>query len=240
MTDRLIDAEDLRFEYPARSGSGGFSLHVERWRVASGEQWALHGPSGCGKSTLLQLLAGVLSPSAGRLAVAGSALGDLSESQRRAFRIQNVGFVFQDFPLLEALDVLENVLLPYRLNPVLELDAEARARAEWLLCELGLANRGREAPASLSQGERQRVAIARALVASPPLLLADEPTAGLDPDQSSAVYELLTEWAQRAEATTVWVTHDPSLLERFDSRLDVSRHSKRRDPGEVATGGAGR
>ncbi len=216
-----IEAEALRFEYP--TSAGGFRLQLAEWRLRSGSQCALHGPSGCGKSTLLKLLAGVLVPTSGRLVVAGESLGDLSEAQRRAFRIRQVGFVFQDFPLLDSLSLLDNVLLAYRLNPVLRLDSKARSRARELLVELGLGERARESPARFSQGERQRVAIARALVVPPPLLLADEPTAGLDPEQSLAVYDLLSRWSERTSATTVWVTHDPALLERFDDRLDVAR-----------------
>jgi len=150
-------------------------------------------------------------------------LTGLSEPERRAFRIRRVGFVFQDFPLVDYLDALENVLFPYRLHSHLRLDANARARGEQLLAELGLGAKKRRRPDSLSQGERQRVAIARALVTGPSLLLADEPTAGLDPDQTRNVLDLLEGLSAEHGATLVMVTHDRSLLERFDDTLDVGR-----------------
>jgi ABC-type lipoprotein export system ATPase subunit len=113
------------------------------------------------------------------------------------------------------------VLFPYRLNPALELDIAVRERARGLLAELGLGDRGSARPRELSQGERQRVAIARALVTDPPLLLADEPTAGLDAEQAHQVLDLLIA-ASASARTLLLVTHDRSLLERFDHRLAVA------------------
>ncbi|HVR29212.1 MAG TPA: ATP-binding cassette domain-containing protein [Thermoanaerobaculia bacterium] len=216
----------LRFSYPApRPGSGGvaFQLSIEEWRVEHGARVALHGPSGCGKSTLLDLLAGVLRPDAGSLEIEGEDLTQLGDEAVRAHRIRTLGFVFQDFPLVEYLDAVENVLFPYRLNPVLRLDASARARARDLLGGLDLAGKEGRLPRELSVGERQRVAIARALVTGPRLLLADEPTAGLDPDQSLAVVRQLEAASRDHGLTLVMVTHDPTLLGRFDQTLAVQR-----------------
>jgi putative ABC transport system ATP-binding protein len=213
----------LRFSYPSPHGaaSAAFHLELDDWRVESGARVALHGPSGCGKSTLLDLVAGVLRPSAGSIEVEGSDLTRLADDAVRSHRIRTLGFVFQDFPLVDYLDVLENVLFPYRLNRALRLDDEARRRARDLLAGLGLSGKEGRLPRELSVGERQRVAIARALVTGPRILLADEPTAGLDPEQSVAVMEQLETASRDRGLTLVMVTHDPEMLGRFDQTLAV-------------------
>jgi putative ABC transport system ATP-binding protein len=217
-----IEIKGLRFSYPApHGGEDAFHLELDDWRVERGERVALHGPSGCGKSTLLDLLAGVLRPNAGSIVVEGADITRLSDDAARAHRIKTLGFVFQDFPLVEYLDAIENVLLPYRLNPALRLDGEARDRARDLLAGLGLGGKTGRLPRELSIGERQRVAIARALVTGPSLLLADEPTAGLDPVQSLGVMQKLETASREHGLTLVMVTHDPALLGRFDKTLAV-------------------
>ena len=205
---------------------GAFSLRLPSWRVMSGQRIALHGPSGCGKSTLLQLISGQLSPTSGRLMVDGHALSELPLVQRRDWRARRIGFIFQDFPLIDHLSAIDNVLLPYRISRALRLTGEARRRAGELLDRLGLVRHHHTLPCSLSQGERQRVAIARALVTQPGLLLADEPTAGLDPAQSMAVLELLWHLSEERGLTLLMVTHSPVLLARFSDRLDVSTCSE--------------
>ena len=222
-TAAAIGARGLRFSYPPSRGHSqrSFELHLDAWQVQAGERVALHGPSGCGKSTLLNLVAGSLRPDAGTITVAGGEITAMSEAQIRAHRIRQIGFVFQDFPLVEYLDVIDNVLLPFRLNPALRLDASARGRGGELLDELGLGGRASSDVAELSAGERQRVAIARALVTEPILLLADEPTAGLDPEQSTRVIDMLEAACEEHGLTLLMVTHDPALLARFDQVLDV-------------------
>jgi putative ABC transport system ATP-binding protein len=219
-----IRVNDLRFAYRERGrrGDATFELALDRWEVPAGGSAVLHGPSGCGKSTLLNLVSGVLRPDAGSLQVDGLELSTATERARRAHRIRNIGFVFQDFPLVDYLDALENVLFPYRLNPALRLDAQARSRARELLGSLGLGSKVHRRPARLSQGERQRVAIARAVVTRPRLLLADEPTGGLDPARSESVVELLDGLRRDQGLALVVVTHDPGLIDRFDVALDVS------------------
>jgi putative ABC transport system ATP-binding protein len=220
-----IHVSNLRFSYPAPhdGAASAFHLALDDWRVESGARVALHGPSGCGKSTLLDLLAGVLRPNTGSIVVGGEDLARLADDAVRAHRIRTLGFVFQDFPLVDYLDALENVLFPYRLNRALRLDDEARRRAGELLQGLGLAGKEGRLPRELSVGERQRVAIARALVTGPRILLADEPTAGLDPDQSLAVMRQLETASREHGLTLVMVTHDPALLGRFDHTLAVER-----------------
>ena len=215
----MIEARALEFAYP----SGGFRLRLGEWSVAKGGRVALHGPSGCGKSTLLNLVAGVLVPQTGSLTVAGRDVAAMSEAERRAWRITKMGFIFQDFPLVEYLSATENVLLPYRLNPALRLDREARGRASELLAMLGLEGKGDRRPQALSQGERQRVAIARALVTQPEILLADEPAAGLDVPRTQAVMDHIEGLCNEFGLTLLLVTHDPRLLDRFDQVLEVGQ-----------------
>lgn len=212
-----ITATDLQFTYP----NSDFSLSLPAWSVEPGQRCVLHGPSGCGKSTLLNLVAGALVPTGGTLSVLGRDVGAMSPAERRAHRIQRIGFIFQDYPLVDYLGATDNVLLPFRVNPALTLDAGARDRASGLLDELGLAGKHTRRPDQLSQGERQRVAIARALVTEPALLLADEPTTGLDPARSAQVMELLEGLCAQRGVTLLLVTHDPVLRARFDHALEL-------------------
>lgn len=217
-----ISATGLHFAYGA-----DFSLDLPAFEVKAGARVVLHGPSGCGKSTLLNLVAGALVPTGGRLVVCGQDLAQLSESQRRAWRVQNVGFVFQDYPLVDYLSATDNVLLPYRLNSALRLDSAAEQRATGLLQALDLGDKLRRRPAQLSQGERQRVAIARAVVTQPRLLLADEPTTGLDPERSEAVLDLLDQLVIDHQLTLLLVSHDPRVQARFETALDMGQMEAR-------------
>lgn len=211
----VIRMRDVVFAYRSRRPDA-FSLSLSSWDVAEGERVALYGPSGSGKSTILGLISGQLVPDSGSVEVLGTELSALPEARRRAHRIRNMGFVFQDFPLVEYLDALENVTFPYRLNPALRLDRAVNRRARDLLEELGLGGMLRRRPAQLSQGERHRLGIARALITEPRLLLADEPTTGLDAERAAAVMDLIDRGI-----TLVMVTHDRSLLPRFDRAVDM-------------------
>ena len=198
--------------------------------VDAGTTAVLTGPSGSGKTTLLHALAGILVPHAGdvrvgdtRLVAGGTALGDAA---RRRFRIREVGLVFQAFELLDHLSVLENVLLPYFINPALQRTADVDARAKDLATRLGISRLLPRGPATLSQGERQRVAIARALVTAPGLILADEPTGNLDPETTGTILALLLGEVQRHDATLLMVTHDHGLLDRFDHAFDMAQLSR--------------
>jgi len=216
LTPSVVHAADLRFRYAKSS----FSLHVPELRVQAGEAIALVGPSGCGKSTLMELLSGTLSGDSGSLEVAGTQLVGLSESARRRHRLSRLGLVFQDYPLVDHLDAIENVLLPYRIGG-LRRTAEVRERAGSLLGTLGLSGKERRRPSQLSQGERQRVSLARALVTEPEIVLADEPTTGLDAKATAAVLELLVGQCRTRGVTLVVVTHDPAVVSRLDRGIEV-------------------
>ncbi|MGB6852420.1 MAG: ABC transporter ATP-binding protein [Thermoanaerobaculia bacterium] len=212
----MIRISDLRFRYP----EGEFALHVPELVIEQGERVALIGPSGCGKTTLLHLIAGIRTPQSGSVSTNDVDLADLDDSQRRDFRIRNIGLVFQEFELLEYLDVFDNILLPYRINSSLSLTREVRERARGLAGQMGIADKLDRYANLLSQGERQRVAVCRALLAEPDLLLADEPTGNLDPTNKDRVLELFLESAEASGATLVTVTHDHDLLPRFERVID--------------------
>lgn len=215
----LIHAQGVEFSYPA----GGFLLRVSDLRINEGDKVAVTGPSGSGKTTLINLLSGILTPTSGSIKVVGLDIARLGVDYRQDLRILKLGLVFQEFELLEYLDVLDNVLLPYRLTPVLELDAAACQRASLLLADVGLGDKLRRYPGQLSQGERQRVALCRALITRPAVVLGDEPTGNLDAANRDHVIGALLTYGREADAAIVVVTHDRELLPRFDRVVDVSQ-----------------
>jgi putative ABC transport system ATP-binding protein len=187
-------------------------------RIAQGEVVAILGPSGSGKSTLLGLLAGLDRPSSGSVRLLGIELGGLNEDGLAVLRRQHLGFVFQSFQLLKNLTARENVLLPLELHRV----SAAAARCDELLARVGLAERAHHYPAELSGGEQQRVALARAFAPRPRILLADEPTGNLDANTGASVLALLLELREQLGSTLVIVTHDPSIAERADRRIQLA------------------
>jgi putative ABC transport system ATP-binding protein len=178
--------------------------------VTPGEAVAVVGASGSGKSTLLAILAGLDTPSAGRVALQGADLFALDEDQRAELRGRTVGFVFQSFQLLPALTALENVMLPLELSE----SSDIEPRAEEILARVGLSERLHHLPKHLSGGEQQRVALARAFVMRPALLFADEPTGSLDADSGAGVIDLLCGMNREFGTTLIMVTHDESLAAR--------------------------
>jgi putative ABC transport system ATP-binding protein len=187
------------------------------FHVIAGEAVAIVGASGSGKSTLLGLLAGLDMPSSGRVVIDGADLSTLSEDARAALRGRLIGFVFQSFQLLPALNALENVMLPLELAG----QADARQQAQEILGRVGLAARLGHYPKQLSGGEQQRVALARAFVTRPKLLLADEPTGNLDAHTGQQVIDLLFQLNRERGTTLLLVTHDEALASRCARRLKL-------------------
>jgi ABC-type lipoprotein export system ATPase subunit len=213
----MLEIRELSKTYRGLAGAvralNGLSLDV-----AAGEFVAVQGRSGCGKTTLLLAVGGLLRPDAGRVCVAGQDLYALSEEARARFRAAHIGSVFQQFHLIPYLSALDNVLAAALALKV----PDARARAERLLADLGLAERARHVPAELSTGERQRTALARALLHRPQLLLADEPTGNLDRASADTVLDQLAAFANAGGAVLL-VTHDPEAAARAPRvvRLDA-------------------
>lgn len=214
----MIDIQGLEFRYLASD----FVLRVDSLAVEDGERVAIVGPSGSGKTTLLNLISGVAVPRIGRVAVNGVEMTKLDDADRRSFRVRHIGMVFQEFELLEYLNVLDNILLPYRISGTLVLDAGVRARAVRLAEAVGLGDKSGRLAGRLSHGERQRVGVCRALLTSPSLVLADEPTGSLDPSNKGRVLDILSDYARGQAATLLTVTHDRDLLRRFDRVIDFA------------------
>ena len=185
--------------------------------VRAGETLAIVGASGAGKSTLLALLAGLDSPSSGRVAIAGMDVTGLDEDGRAAVRGRHVGFVFQSFHLVPSLTALENVMLPLELRG----RRDARQAAAQALEQVGLKPRAEHYPKQLSGGEQQRVAIARAFVTQPAVLFADEPTGNLDTHTGQRIADLLFELNRTIGSTLILVTHDRELARRCGRRLEL-------------------
>jgi lipoprotein-releasing system ATP-binding protein len=184
-----------------------------------GENLAILGPSGSGKSTLLSIVGTLESPSSGRVLLAREDPFQLGEAELAEFRLENVGFVFQEHHLLPQCTVLENVLVPFLADGAATPDDQRRAAD--LLDRVGLNERLDHRPAELSGGERQRVAIARALVREPTLLLADEPTGNLDRTTARSIAELLVELQAERNAILVVVTHSEPLAASMQRRMEL-------------------
>lgn len=214
----MIHIKDLKFHFPG----GQFRLNIPDFQVARGEKVAVIGPSGSGKTTLLNLIAGIIIPLGGTIGVDNAQVSALGDQERRDFRISNIGFVFQDFELLDYLNVLDNVLHPYRITGALKLDKAVRARAESLTQDMGIGDKLKRNPEHLSHGEKQRVAICRALLPQPKLILADEATGNLDPDNKTLILDLLFKAVNDQHATLLAVTHDHDLLKGFDRVVDFT------------------
>lgn len=222
----VLDMTDVTFRWPGRSG---FGMTVDRFTLAPREKLLLIGPSGSGKSTLLSLIAGIVAPQSGRIAILGTDIARLSAAQRDRFRAEHLGVIFQMFNLLPYGTVVDNVLLSLSFAKERRKRAGGqtgeRGEATRLLSRLGLEEKlisGRSA-ASLSVGQQQRVAAARALIGRPDLVIADEPTSALDRAAQTAFLDLLAAETTAAGAALLMVSHDDTLSPRFDrvERLDT-------------------
>ncbi|HEX9206944.1 MAG TPA: ABC transporter ATP-binding protein [Steroidobacteraceae bacterium] len=189
--------------------------------VVPGEYVAIVGESGVGKSTLLNLIAGLDVPDGGELLLEGRDLARLDEDARTRVRRTRMGFVFQAFHLLPHLTIARNVALPLALNAV--AGPEADQRVQDLLAAVGLAHRAQSLPRELSGGEMQRVAVARALAHRPALVLADEPTGNLDPDNAAAILEVLRAQIKRDNAAGILVTHSAAAAATTDRVYELTR-----------------
>lgn len=202
------------------SGSQLFpALKKVNLEVLAGDIHFLMGPSGSGKTTLLSIIGGILTPTSGHVTLLGKEITGLSRRQLAKFRLANIGFIFQGFNLFPALTAAENVETTLRLKGI--RGKEARAQAEYLLVQVGLADKIKSLPRDLSGGQKQRVAIARALAGKPRLILADEPTAALDSHSGRLVIELLRSLAKDEGCTVLMVTHDPRIVDIADRVVDL-------------------
>jgi putative ABC transport system ATP-binding protein len=187
--------------------------------ICPGEFVALVGPSGSGKTTMLAMLAGLLEPTQGSIAIRGRELGEMDEGQRTKFRREKVGFTFQSNNLVPYLTVQENVELMLKLNR--QLSRETKQQTDELLARLGLGERLKNLPSQLSGGQQQRVAIARALVHNPDIVLADEPTASLDTERAFQVVETFADLIHARNLAGIMVTHDLRMCQYVDKIVQM-------------------
>ncbi|MGX5173580.1 ABC transporter ATP-binding protein [Aliikangiella sp. IMCC44653] len=185
------------------------------FKLAQAKSLAIVGESGSGKTTLLGLLAGLDTPTSGKVILNGQSIFDISEEQRALSRMENLGFIFQSFQLISGLTALENVMMPLELKG----DKAAKSKAKAMLNAVGLGKRYKHHANQLSGGEQQRVAVARAFVTQPKLLLADEPTGNLDTETGQKIIQLMFDLNEQHQTTLVLVTHDQHLAQKCDHSL---------------------
>jgi len=211
-----LHIHDLRFRYPSSPPSAPWIVDVQQLTISPGEQVLLTGASGRGKSTLLQLIAGLIEPDQGTLSIAGQDINTLGGSKRDLFRGTRIGMIFQTFNLLRGFSAKENVLAALLFSSIPK--KEHNSRALELLNTVGIDSPEREI-SQLSVGQQQRIAVARAVATTPTLVLADEPTASLDPENGTAAMDLIQSTCQKVGAALLCTSHDPSMADRF-TRLE--------------------
>jgi len=210
----ILRLDGVSHTYRTPTGDARTVLQIDEWTLASGDHVLLRGVSGSGKTTLFNIIAGLLRPTQGVVACDQTVLYNLPEAQRDRFRARMIGYVFQNHYLLPQLTALENVVMPMAF-------ARKDAPKTWsdtalsLLDRLGLREFAAYRPSQLSTGQRLRVAVARALAVRPPVLLADEPTAALDPESAVVVMDLLQRLCRENDAILIVASHDPALSDRF-------------------------
>jgi len=213
----MIIIENVQFSYPGSN----FNFSINKLDIADGEKVAVTAPSGYGKTTFLNLISGILTPREGNIIIEDEIVNNFNDSKKRAFRISNIGFIFQDFELIEYLDLKDNIAFSHLLNPALKLNKDIEKKVIELAERFGLNDKLNRNVIKLSQGEKQRVAICRAILSSPRILLADEPTGNLDPENKENTVNELIEYSNNNNAILIMVTHDFSLLEKFDRTIDL-------------------
>lgn len=209
----MLELRDLVKHYPAVGGEPVRAVEGVSLEVKAGEMVALYGPSGSGKTTLLLMVATLLEPTSGTIAIAGREVGSMSEREASSFRLSELGFIRQNFDLMPGVTTVDNAVLKL-LKTMRWRDAHRHIRP--LLERLGLGERLEHRAEMLSMGERQRVMIARALSTGPRLLLADEPTGSLDTQRGREVLELLRELCRERGVAIVLVSHDPMAADYAD------------------------
>lgn len=237
----VIELDDIDFRWPGQAAS---TLQMPHFRVGKRDQVFLSGPSGSGKSTLLALIGGIVLPQSGRVRLLEQDMRTLSASARDRFRVDHIGFIFQQFNLIPYLSMLDNVLLPcqfstYRRERALAQGQSLRTAAAALLESLDLAPALWDRSATqLSIGQQQRVAAARALIGRPEIIVADEPTSALDADRQQGFLDLVQRECEQAAASLLFVSHDQRLAQRFTHRIALDEINRAGHAAIAITGSA--
>ena len=213
----LLKIQQLIKRYTAPGGEAHTILDVPEFTLDEGQQVALHGASGTGKTTFLNCIAGILRPDQGDIELAGQNIAVASEGHRDQLRARHIGYIFQTFNLLQGYTCMENVLLGMSFSGQAKTQAAAA-----ILKRVGLSNRMDYRPSELSVGQQQRVAVARALANRPQLVLADEPTGNLDPQNAREALQLIREVCKEKQAALLLVSHDQAVLDQFEDSLDLA------------------
>lgn len=220
--DTVIALDNISYSWPGQKAP---ALQLAQFSVRRGDQVFMSGPSGSGKSTLLALVGGIVLPQAGEVRILGHALHGMTAARRDRFRVDHIGFIFQQFNLIPYLSLLDNVLLPcqfsaYRRDRALAQGDSLQAAAKGLLSALDLAPSLWHRPATqLSIGQQQRAAAARALIGRPEIIVADEPTSALDADRQQGFLDLVQRQCRQTQSSLLFVSHDHRLAQQFTHRV---------------------
>jgi ABC-type lipoprotein export system ATPase subunit len=212
----ILEVSQLKKSYLGPEGDRQIVVDVAEFSLEGEKQLALSGESGTGKTTFLNLIAGILTPDSGSVKIADQEMASASEGQRDRLRANHIGYIFQTFNLLQGYTCLENVLLGMSFGPGAD-----RELARKFLDRVGLGHRVHHYPRQLSTGQQQRVAVARALAKRPQLVLADEPTGNLDHSNAQESLRLIRETCDENKAALLLVSHDPKILDQFDSHKNL-------------------
>ncbi len=214
----VVEVENLVKRFRSPEGETQTVIDVPSFSLEEGKQLALCGGSGTGKTTFLNLIAGILKPDSGWVTVCGKEMSILGEADRDRLRAASIGYIFQTFNLLQGFSCLENVLLGMAFSGKSDTD-----QAMKILDRVGLGHRLHHSPGQLSTGQQQRVAVARALVNRPKLVLADEPTGNLDPENAKQSLALIRETCAETGAALLLVSHDQMVLDQFEAKSDLAQ-----------------
>ena len=215
--------DNLKFRYHRRRKSEPWVIDIPALEMQRGEQMLLTGGSGRGKSTLLHLICGLMDPVEGETYVAGNPIHSLHGAARDLFRGKRIGMIFQNFNLLHGFSALDNVMAAMMFSTIPRGDHRKRAKS--LLHQLGI-DHPRKHPEKMSIGQQQRIAVARSMACDPVLVLADEPTASLDPDNAQIAMELIQNICREKNSALLCVSHDPTMCDRFDRRASLDELAK--------------